>query len=133
MIDVLVRNTKPSGKIFRRFAGLNRFAGELFLLIDIEFAHKQRRIADILTRLVFLLLQNLKDMRVTLNLCITRANHHETDIRLFALPVTINASVTLLEHHQRPRGVEMDEPVAQIVQVQAFGSHVGGHENTYRR
>ena len=72
-------------------------------------------------------------MRVTLNLCITRINHHETDIRLFTLPVTINASVTLLEHHQRPWSIEMDESVAQIVQVQTFGSHIGSHKNAYRR
>ena len=72
-------------------------------------------------------------MRVTLNLCITRVNHHETNIRLFTLPITVDASVTLLEHHQRPWSVEMDESVAQIVQVQTFRGHVGGHENAYRR
>lgn len=27
----------------------------------------------------------------------------------------------------------MDESVAQIVQVQTFRGHIGGHENTYRR
>ncbi len=59
MIDVLVGIQKSGGKKFlRRFAGLNRFAGEILLLIDIEFAHEQGRIADILTRLVFLLLQD---------------------------------------------------------------------------
>ena len=55
------------------------------------------------------------------------------DLWLAFLAVAVDAAVALLEHHQRPRDIEVDHPVGQEVQVDAFGRDVGGDEQAQRR
>ena len=40
-----------------------------------------------------------------------------TDIRLLRLPIAVNAAVALLKDHEGPGYVEVDQAVAEIVQV----------------
>ena len=48
------------------------------------------------------------------------------------LTVAVDATITLLEHHQRPRQVEVDQPVAEVVQIQALGGDVRAQQDAYR-
>ena len=48
------------------------------------------------------------------------------------LPVAVHPAVALLEDHQRPRHVEVDEPVALVVQVDPLRRHVGADQQAQR-
>ncbi len=49
-------------------------------------------------------------------------------MRLLGLAVTVDTSVALLELHQRPRNIEVDELVRQEVEIDAFAGDVGGDQ-----
>ena len=48
------------------------------------------------------------------------------------LPVAVHPPVALLEDHQRPRHVEVDEPVALVVQVDPLRCDVGADQQAQR-
>jgi len=50
------------------------------------------------------------------------------DARLVLLAIAVDAAVALLEGHQGPGHVEVDHPVAEVVQIQTFSSHVGSQQ-----
>ena len=54
------------------------------------------------------------------------------DQRLVRLPVAVDAAVALLEHHQRPRQIEVHEAMAEVMQVQALRRHVGAEQHAQR-
>ena len=55
------------------------------------------------------------------------------ELRLLFLAVAVNATVALLEGEQRPRDVEVNHPMAEVVQVDALGSDIGRDEQAQRR
>ncbi len=48
-----------------------------------------------------------------------------SDDRLLRLAVAINAAVALLEGHERPRDIEVDQLVGKEMEVDAFGGDIG--------
>ena len=55
------------------------------------------------------------------------------DVRLPLLPVAVDAAVPLLEDHQRPGNVEVDQLVTEEVEVEAFARDVGGKQQAHWR
>ena len=46
------------------------------------------------------------------------------ELRLDFLPVTVNTAVALLEREERPRDVEVNHPVAQVMEVDTLGRDI---------
>ncbi|SAD89370.1 Uncharacterised protein [Enterobacter cloacae] len=44
------------------------------------------------------------------------------------LSVAVNTSVTLLEYHQRPRNIEVNHFMAEVMQVDTFRRHIRADE-----
>ena len=64
---------------------------------------------------------------------IVRARGYEVDdVRRPLLPVAVHPAVALLENHQRPRHVEVNEPVALVVQVDPLRRDVGADQQAQR-
>ena len=53
-------------------------------------------------------------------------------MRLVLLAIAVHPAIALLEDHQRPRQIEVHQPVAEVVQVQAFAGHVGAEQHAQR-
>ena len=53
------------------------------------------------------------------------------DVRRVLLAVAVDAAVALFQGDQRPGDVEVDEVVAEEVQVHAFAGHVGGQQDSH--
>ena len=84
-------------------------------------------VADIFVGFRFLPDQDLKDPHISPDLLIVGTGHEVTDVRRSLLAVSVHASVSLLEDHQRPGNIKMDHAMAEIVQVDAFRRHIAGY------
>ena len=95
-----------------------RHLGHLELFV-VE-AHEGGRIADVLCGLFVLVDQDLKVAQVAADAFMVWHRQQIANLGHAQLAVTIDPAVALLEDHQRPRDVEMDQPVRLVMQVQAF-------------
>lgn len=103
------------GLLFLIFLGTGEFAG----------------IADVRDGVLVLLDEQVHDVVVADELACggLHIGLQIADDRLFLLTIAVDSTVALLEGHERPGNVEMDEPVTKTMKVQTFGRHIGGkHE-----
>ena len=100
-------------KLLDRLTVFDGAGGQLFFLGNVIDAHERGRVADVLRGLLVLLDEQFEDARVALDLRVGALCGEINDLRLLFLAVTVDATVALLEHHQRPRDVEVDHPVAR--------------------
>ena len=101
-----------------------RRMGFLLFFGPSEFA----RVVDRLACVFVLFNEELQNARVAEELRVLlfgRDRLEVADERLLRLTVAVHAAVTLLEGHERPGDVEVNEPVAETMQVQAFARDVG--------
>ncbi|MNE30864.1 hypothetical protein D3C80_1244040 [compost metagenome] len=49
------------------------------------------------------------------------------------LTISIHTTIALLEHHQRPGNIEVDQPMSLVVQVKTFGGHIRGNQQAQGR
>ena len=49
------------------------------------------------------------------------------------MAISVDSTISLLEHHQRPRNVEMNQTMTQVVKIQAFRCNIRCNQNTNRR
>ncbi len=112
--------------------GLDGLGRLPLLLLDVVDAHERGRVADVLHGLLVLLDEELEDARVALDLLARAVGHEVDDLRRLLLPVAVDPAVALLEHHERPRHVEVDHPVREVVEVDPLGGDVGGEEEPDR-
>ena len=117
---------------FRPLAGGDGVAGDRLLGLDVVDAHEGRRIADVAVGLLVLPGQHLQDAGVAADGLVRALGHEVDDVRRPRLPVAVHAAVPLLEDHERPRHVEMHEPVALVVQVDALRRDVRADEQAQR-
>ena len=82
--------------------------------------------------LLVLVGQHFEDARVAPDGLVRALGHQVDDARRPLLPVAVHPAVALLEDHQRPRQVEVDEPVALVVQVDPLRRHVGADQQAQR-
>ena len=69
-------------------------------------------------------MQDLQDAQVAANFLHLRLGEQIEDLRFLRLAVAIDAPVALLKDHQRPRQVEVDKSVAEVMEIQALGRHI---------
>ena len=123
---------QPRVEPFRGLAGRDGRRRDLLLGRDVVDAHEGGRVADVAVRLLVLLGQHFEDARVAPDGLVRALGHQIDDARRPLLPVAVHAAVALLEDHQRPRQVEVDEPVALVVQVDALRRHVRADQQAQR-
>ena len=116
------------------FTGLvlnHRFGDDAFFLIRIADTKKNSRVADaVLCGLVFFN-KFFQDPHIAHTRMRAFADKI-INLRLAILAVAIDPPVALLKAQQRPREIEMDQPVALIVEVEPLGRHVGGDQDPDR-
>ena len=132
VVAFAVGRTQPCIEAFRLLPGGDSVPCDPLLGLDVVDAHEGGRIADVPVRLLVLLGQHLEDARVAADRLVRALGHQVDDVRRPPLPVAVDPAVPLLEDHQRPRHVEVDEPVALIVKVDALGRDVGADQQTQR-
>ena len=95
------------GLLFLIFLGTGEFAG----------------IADVRDGVLVLLDEQVHDVVVADELACggLHIGLQIADDRLFLLTIAVDSTVALLEGHERPGNVEMDEPVTKTMKVQTFG------------
>ena len=111
-------------KLLRRGAGRHdlRHLGRFFLgVVNVQ---KGRRVAEVLVRLLVLRLEDFEDAEVALDAFDSGLREQINDARLMSLAVAIDAAIALLENHERPRQIEMDQPVAEVVEIEPLGRHI---------
>ena len=86
--------------------------------------HEYRRVADVLVGLFVLVFQHFEDPRVAADGLVGALRDQVRDLRCGCLSVAVDPPVALLENHQGPRHVEMDQSVALVVQVDAFRGNI---------
>ena len=120
-------------KSLRVLSGGHGVGGELLLGLDVADVHEGRGVADVLVSLVVLLLEHLEDALVAADHRVRALRGQIDDPGGALLSVTVHPAVPLGEDHERPRHVEVDQPVAGVVEVDPLGSHVGTDEEAHRR
>ena len=98
---------------------------EFLLFINIMLFQKGGRVTNILIGLIVLLFENLQNALIALNCRIVAAVDQVGDDRLIGLPVAVYPAIALLEHHERPRQIKVNQPMGQVVQVDTLGGDVG--------
>ena len=106
----------------------HEFSNLLFFLFLGKFAGKFGTVADILLRLFVFIDQHFQHTHITVDLRFTGFSQQVTDLWLVFLPVAVNTSVTLLEYHQRPRNIEVNHFMAEVVQVNTFRRDIRADE-----
>jgi hypothetical protein len=91
-------------------------------------AGKLGRITNVLLHLGVLLDEDFQDALVAVNLWMLALGEQVIKLRLFFLAVAVNASVALLEREQRPRDVKVNQPMAEVVEIDTLGSDIGSDE-----
>ena len=104
----------------------------LSFLVGVVDVQEGRWVTQVEVGLLVLLLQDFKNAHVALDALVHRLGEEVDDVRLVLLPITVDPPIALLEHHQRPRQIEVHQPVAEIVQVQAFAGHVRAQQHAQR-
>ena len=120
-------------KTLRVLLGGHRVGGELLLGLDIADVHEGRGVADVLVRLVVLFPEHFEDALVAADHRVLALGGQIDDPWGALLSVAVHPAVPLGEDHERPRHVEVDQPVAGVVEVDPLGSHVGTDEEAHRR
>ena len=118
---------------FRPRPFLHRGTNGRFLRLGRVQAGELRRVADVFLNLLVLLDQDFQDALVAADPGMAAFRQQVVQEGLLLLAVAVDAPVSLLERQQRPRNVEMDQPVAEIVEVDAFRCHVRRHQQPQRR
>ena len=111
----------------------DRFCHNKFFIFNRELAKEQRRIANIFQRLLLLSNQYFNNTYIALDTLIIAFHKHIANIGTLLLTIAIDTTVSLLEHHQRPGNVKVNQAMTQIMQVQALGSNIRCNQNTDRR
>ena len=106
--------------------------GDPLLLVDVVHVHEHGRIADVPVCLLVLLHQDFEDARVAPNRRIGALGHQVDDPRRGGLAVAIHPAVSLLEDHQRPGQVEVNQAVALVMQVDALGGDIRADQEPHR-
>ena len=101
----------------------------MFLLQLVVGPEEGRGIPDAVAGRLVLLDQLLKDPDIAADLRLDRLRDEVPDMRLPILAVPVDAPVALLEGQEGPGKVEVDQLVREVVQVQAFGRHVGSQQD----
>ena len=114
------------------WAVFNGFTNYKLLVLNIKFAKQKRGITDVLKCLFFLFNENSYNAHIALDSLVLAWNHHIANIRTFFLTVTVNSSVSLLEHHKWPRNIKMDKTMAKIMKVKTFRCNIRSNKNSYR-
>ena len=78
--------------------------------------------------LFVLLDQHLQNASVAPDRWVRALGQQINDLGITTLPISVHPSVALREDHEGPGDVEVDEPVALMVEIDAFGRHVGSQE-----
>lgn len=112
------------------FDGLGYFQGFGVFVVQ---AHEGRGVTNVLRGLFVLFDEDFQVAQIATDTLVTGLGVEVADLGCLRLAIAIHTAVALLEHHQRPGDVEVDQPVRLVVQVQTFGSHVGGDEQAQRR
>ena len=102
-------------KSLRRQSAFDGGCGNLLLFFNVELAHQESGVADVFVRLLLFCNENFHNADIAFDAIVFTLNHQIANIRLFCLAVSVNTPVPLLEYHKRPRNIEMNEPVAQIM------------------
>ena len=132
-IVALVRSRlQPLVEPRRLLAAGYRLNRDLLFLDDVMDVHEGGRIADVPVRLFVLLLEHFEDAHVAADRLVGAPGDEVDDPGLALLAVAVDPAVALLEHHERPRHVEVDQAVALVVQVDAFGRHVRAEQQAHR-
>ncbi|MCY1505455.1 hypothetical protein D9M68_396720 [compost metagenome] len=100
--------------------GLGHFEFFQFLVVQ---AHKSR-VADVLGGLFVLVDENFQVTQVTTNALVAWFGEQVGDLGRAGLAVAVDPAIALLEHHQRPGDIEVDQAVRLIVQVKTFGGDI---------
>ena len=106
--------------------------GDRFFFQSVVDVHERRWIADVAIRLFVLGLEHFQHSAVAANHAVAACRGEVDDLRRAVLAVAVYAAIALREHHQRPRHVEVDEPVAVVVQVDALGGHIRTNDQAHR-
>lgn len=113
---------------FRAYARFDGFADGNFFVLGRMQAGKLGRITNVLLHLGVLLDEDFQDALVAVNLWMLALGEQVIKLRLFFLAVAVNASVALLEREQRPRDVKVNQPMAEVVEIDTLGSDIGSDE-----
>ena len=121
--DVKDKAKDVADVVIAALAGAARFhhgGGEALFFLDVEAAHELGRVADVLAGLAVFLDQHVEHTQVTPNGGVGGLGQQVADLWLALLAIAVDAAISLLEHHQRPRDVEVHHAVAEVVQVDAL-------------
>lgn len=103
----------------------------LFFCLAIN-PHELRGVADVLAGLGIFIDENFQHAGITTHTWVGAFAEQVTDQRLTLLAVAVNTAVALLEDHQRPGDVEVDHPVAEMVQVDTFRGDIRADQQAQR-
>ena len=106
------------------FSARDGSSGELLLLVDVMHVHEDRRVADVLVGLFVLFHQHFEDAGVAPDRWIGALGQQVDDYGRGGLAVAVHPAVALLEDHQGPGQVEVDQAVALVVEVDALGGDI---------
>ncbi len=115
------------------FALLDRGHHDTLFLFNRKLAEKHGRVSDVLQCLLFFRNQNFDNPHIAIDMFVAALDEHVSNVRTFLLAITINTTVPLLEHHQRPRNIKMNQPMAEIMQIQSLGCHIRCNQHPDRR
>ena len=101
-------------------SGLIRPADQFLFRRRVVDAKEHGRIADVQLGLLVFLPQQPHHLLGIAHALTAGGIEQITDQGLPRLAVAIDAAIALLQRHQRPGDVDMHQPMAQVVQVQAF-------------
>ena len=99
------------------------------LLVRIEHVQESGGVTEVQVGLLILGLENFQDAQVAAHARVGGLGEEVDDLRLVLLAIAIHATVTLLEHHERPRQIEVHQPVAEVMQVEAFAGDVRAEQH----
>ena len=89
-----------------------------------------RWVTQVEVGLLVFALQNFQNAQVAANFLVHGFGEQVNDVRLVLLAIAVHTAIALLEGHQRPWQVKVDQAVAEVVQVQAFAGHIRADQNT---
>ena len=90
--------------------------------------HEHRRVADIQVGLLVLLLQHFQDALVAPDRLVPASRREVNDLGGLGLAITVDPAVPLLEHHQRPRHVVVDQAMAPEMKVDPLRGDIGADQ-----
>ena len=118
--------------MLRVLPGGHRPGGDVLLRLDVADVHEGRRVADVAVRLLVLPLEHFEDALVAADRGVRALAGQIDDLRGALLSVAVHPAVPLGEDHERPRHVEVDEPVAGVVEVDPLGGDIGTDQQPHR-